>query len=65
MGSNSIAIETHEVVDAQIIDKTIIIRVQTGKILVEIESVGSNSPGKLEKGQVVPQIELRVYAMLL
>ena len=53
LGIDSLAIETDEMIDAQIVDIVIISRTLTGEILTEIETVGTNSFGKLEKGEVV------------
>ena len=51
--------------NAQIVNIGIVIRTQTGEILAEIETVGSNGLGQLEKGQVVLQVETSVYAIFL
>ena len=47
LSNNSIVIKTNEMVDAQIVNISIIIRIQTREILTEIESVSSNGFGKL------------------
>ena len=46
-GINGLALEDDEVVDAQIVDIGIVSRALIGKILAEIETVGSNSFSKL------------------
>ena len=53
LGSYSLVIETDEMFDAQIVDIGIISRTLTGEILAEIGTVGTNSLGKLEKGEVM------------
>ena len=53
-------VETDEMIDSQVVDIGIIIHVETGEILTEIEAVGANSFGQLENGQVVLQVELCV-----
>ena len=65
LGGNSLAIESDEMIDTQIVDISIIIHALAGEILTQIESVGTNGLGKLDDGQVVLQVELRVYAILL
>ena len=65
LGGNSLAIESDEMIDTQIVDISIIIHALAGEILTQIESVGTNGLGKLDNGQVVLQVELRVYAILL
>lgn len=65
LGGNSLAIESDEMIDTQIVDISIIIHAPAGEILTQIESVGTNGLGKLDDGQVVLQVELRVYAILL
>ena len=52
MGSSGLAIEIHKVIDTQIIDISIVSDAMTGEILAEIESVGANSLGKLNKSQI-------------
>ena len=64
-GSMCLVIEIDEVIDSQIVDISIVVHALTGEILAEIEAIGSNSLGQLYKGEVVLQIELRVYAILL
>ena len=65
MGSDSLLIETYEMIDAQIINISIVSHALTGEILAEIESVGTNNLRKLENGKVVLQVEPFVDAMLL
>ena len=43
----SLAIEVHEVIDAQVVDISIVSDALTGEILAEIEAVGANSLGQL------------------
>ena len=50
LGSGSLPIETHEVVDAKIVDISIVSDALTGEILAEIEAVGTNSLSQLDKG---------------
>ena len=64
LGSGSLPIETHEVVDAKIVDISIVSDALTGEILAKIETVGTNSLSQLDKGQVVLQIELGGHAVL-
>ena len=64
MGSNSLSIETHEVVDAQVVDVGIVGSAMAGEKLAEIKAVDANSLGQLGKVQVVLQVELRVCAVL-
>ena len=59
------AIEILEMVNAQIVDVGIVSDALSREVLAEIESVGANGFGKLGDVQVVLQVELRVYAMLL
>ena len=63
--SNSLTIEIGEMVDAQVVDIGIVGDALTGEILAEIVAVGANGFGKLGDVQVVLQVELRVYAMVL
>ena len=65
LNSHCLAIETDKMPNAQIVNIGIVIRTQTGEILAEIETVGSNGLGQLEKGQVVLQVETSVYAIFL
>ena len=65
VGSYSFTIETDEMIDAEIVDICVIIHLFTGEILTEVEAVGTDSLGKLGKGQVVLQVELCVDAILL
>ena len=65
LASDSLAIESDEMIDAQIVDIGIVSRALRREILTKIKTVGTNNLGKLEKGEVVLQIELRVNAMLL
>lgn len=64
-GGNCLTIEADEMIDAQIVDIGIVGDALAGEILAEIGTVCTNSLGKLGEGQVVLQVELRVYAMLL
>ena len=52
-------------IDAKIVDISIIIHALAGEILTEIVTVGTDSLGKLGNGQVVLQVESFVYTMLL
>ena len=65
LNGHSLSVETYEMVDTQIVDIGIVSRSPAGEILAEIAAVGTNSYGELMNGQVVLQIELRVYAILL
>ena len=53
LGIDSLAIETNEMIDAQIVDIGIVSRALIREILTEIVTVGTNSLGKLVKGEVV------------
>ena len=63
--SNSFTIEADEMIDAEIVDICVVIRLLAGEILTEVEAVGTDSLGKLGKCQVVLQVELCVDAILL
>ena len=52
-------------VDMQIVDISIVIRAQAGKILAEVEVVGACGLCKLGKGQIVLQVKLRFLAVPL
>ena len=65
VGSFCFAVETNEMIDAEIVDISIIIHALVGEILAEVEAVYTDSLGKLGKGQVVLQVELCVDAILL
>ena len=62
---NSLTIKSDEIIDAQIVDIGIVGDAQGREILAEIETVGSDSFGKLGNVQVVLQVKSRVYAMAL
>ena len=62
--TGSLAIETDEMVNAQIVDIGIVSHALTGEILAEVESVGTNNLGQLGKGQVMLQVKLRAHATL-
>lgn len=65
MGSNSLSIETHEVVDAQVVDVGIVGSAMAGEKLAEIKAVDANSLGQLAKGQVMLQVKLRSHTALI
>ena len=65
MASDSLMVETDEMLDAQSVDVDIISRALTGEMLTQIETVGSNNLSKLREGDVILQIESRLLAMLL
>jgi hypothetical protein len=65
MIANRLMKEADEMIDAQVVDIGIVSHAYSSEILTEIETVSANSFGKLEKAQVVLQVELCVYAMLL
>ena len=65
LGSDSLTIETDEMINAQVVDIGIVCRFLTGEILAKIETVGTNGLCKLGDGQVVLQVELRVNTILL
>ena len=52
-GRAFLSIETDEMIDAQIVDISIVSRTLIREILAKIETVGSNSLSKLEKGEIV------------
>lgn len=64
-GSYSLTIETDKMVDAQIVNISIVTDALTGEIVGKISAIGSNSIGQLKKVQVVLQIEFCIYTMLL
>ena len=51
-----LAIETHKVVDAEVVDIGIVGHAMTGEKLAEIEAVDADSCGELLQGQVVLQV---------
>ena len=53
LSSNSLAIETDKMVDSQIVDIGIVVHALSREIPAEIESICTNSLGKLEKRKVV------------
>jgi hypothetical protein len=65
MASDSLMVETDEMLDAQSVDVDIISHALTGEMLTQIETVGSNNLSKLREGDVILQIESRLLAMLL
>ena len=65
LGSDCLAIEADEMIDAQTIDIGIVGGVLAREILAEIGAVGTYLLGKLGHGQVVQQVEVRSLAMLL
>lgn len=65
LSSDVLVIEIFKVLDTQVVDIGIIGDSLMGEILAEIETVGADCSGKLYGGQVVLQIELCVYAVLL
>ena len=65
VGCNSFTIEICEMVDAQIVDISIVSDALRREILAEIETVGPDSFGKLGDVQVVLQVKLCIYAMAL
>ncbi len=52
-GRAFLSIETDEMIDAQIVDISIVSRTLIREILANIETVGSNSLSKLEEGEIV------------
>ena len=63
--SDSLAIETDEMADAQVVDVGIVIRSLIGEILAEVKTVGTYGFGQLLQGEVVLQEELLFNTMLL
>ena len=53
VGSVSFVVESHKVVDAEVVDIIIVSFATTGEILAEIGAVGTNNLGQLVKGQIV------------
>ena len=53
LGCYSLTIKADKMIDAQIVDIGIVSRAQTREILAEIETVGTNGFGKLEKRQIM------------
>ena len=65
MGSGKLAVAGHEVTDAKVVDVCIVACTLTGEILAEIVAVHADGFRELHQGQVWPQVELRVLAVLL
>jgi hypothetical protein len=53
LGCYSLTIKADKMIDAQIVDICIVANTLTGEILTEIETVGTNGFGKLEKRQIM------------
>ena len=64
VGSGVLAIETDEVVDAQVVDIGVIGNALTREILAEIGAVSTYSKSQLQKRQVVLQVKFFGYAAL-
>ena len=65
LGSGSLLVEAHKVLDAQTIDIGIISGVLTCKILAEIITVGSDGLAELTERNVLSQVELSSLAIVL
>ena len=52
-GRGGLAIETHKMVDAEVVNISIVSHTLAGEIVAEIETVGTNSLSQLGYGQVV------------
>ena len=65
LGCNGLTVVADEVLNAEVVDIGIVGDALSGEIAAEIEAVGTNGLGKLRKGQVVLQVELRIDAMPL
>ena len=63
--SDGLAVETGEMLDAQVVDIIIVGGFLMREILAEVEAVSTKDLGQLGDGQVVLHVELRVYAMSL
>ena len=63
-GSSGLLVAADEVVDAQIVDISVVCDALTGEILAEIEAVGANGLCQLLNGKVVLQVELCTNAVL-
>lgn len=61
-GSNARLVAPDEMVDAKVVDVSIIGNALTGEILAEVVAVGVDSLGQLFTGDVVLQVELRGFA---
>ena len=64
LGCDSLAIEVDEVVDAEVVDISIVSDALTGEILTEIVAVGAHSLRQLQKRQVMLQIKIRSHTVL-
>ena len=53
LGSGGLVIESHKMVDAEVVDISIVSCVLMGEIQTDLGAVGTNSLGQLAKGQVV------------
>ena len=65
LGCNGLTIERGEMIDAQVVDIGIVVRAHRREILAEIETIDAYGFGQLQKGEVVLQVELCVYAIPL
>ena len=65
IGFDAIAVETHKVVDTQAIDIGVIRDALLGKIGTQIGAVGTDSRSKLLQREVVSQIEMSGFTMLV
>ena len=63
--SDSLVIETNEMMDTQVVDIGIVSGVLAREILAQVEAVRAKGLGKLGQGQVVLQVEPRVDTVLL
>lgn len=61
---DAVAVESHEMLDAQAVDIRIIGDVLLGEILTKVGAVGADGGGELLQGEIVLQIELGGFAVL-
>ena len=64
LGSNNFLVAADEMVDAQIVDITVVSDALTREILAEIEAVRTDGLSQLLQREVVLQIKLGIHAVL-
>lgn len=65
LDSDSLTIEIHKLIDAEVVDVGIVGHAMAGEELAEIVAVDANGCGELLQGKVVLQVKLRTYATLV
>ena len=63
--SDSLTIEIHKLIDAEVIDVSIVGHAMAGEELAEIVAINTNGCGELLQGQVMLQVKLSTYATLV